>query len=128
MQLVKRPRYTESSLIMTFEQLKNRVPDYAKDVRMNVGSLTTISSLTQQQLWGTIVACAIATRNQDVLAAAVTEATPHLSNEAMDAAKTAGLLMTMNNIYYRFTHLVGKDYGKLPARLRMNAMANPGRR
>ena len=33
----------------------------------------------------------------------------------------------MNNIYYRFTHLVSDaEYAKLPARLRMNVMANPG--
>lgn len=112
---------------MTFEELKNRVPDYAKDVRMNVGSLTTINSLTPQQLWGTVVACAMATRNADVLGAAVTEATNQLSTEAMNAAKTAGALMAMNNIYYRFLHLVNKpDYKNLPARLRMNGMANPG--
>jgi alkyl hydroperoxide reductase subunit D len=32
----------------------------------------------------------------------------------------------MNNIYYRFTHLVGGDYPKMPAKLRMNVMARPG--
>jgi alkyl hydroperoxide reductase subunit D len=32
----------------------------------------------------------------------------------------------MNNIYYRFTHLVGGDYPTLPARLRMNVMLRPG--
>lgn len=112
---------------MNFEDLKNRVPEYAKDVRMNVGSMSTITSLTPQQLWGTVVACAMATRNADVLTAAVTEASSILSPEAMNAAKTAGALMAMNNIYYRFTHLVGKaDYKTMPARLRMNGMANPG--
>lgn len=112
---------------MTFEDLKNRIPDYAKDVRMNVGSLPAITSLNPQQLWGAIVACATATRNADVIQASVAEALPHMSAEAMSAAKTAGALMAMNNIYYRFTHLVGnKDYLQLPARLRMNGMANPG--
>ena len=112
---------------MNFETLKSQVPDYAKDVRMNVGSLSTITTLNPQQLWGTVVACAMATRNPSVLQAAAAEATPHLSAEALNAAKTAGALMAMNNIYYRFTHLVGNaDYQKLPARLRMNAIANPG--
>jgi alkyl hydroperoxide reductase subunit D len=33
----------------------------------------------------------------------------------------------MNNIYYRFTHLVGDpEYATLRAGLRMNVMANPG--
>jgi alkyl hydroperoxide reductase subunit D len=34
--------------------------------------------------------------------------------------------MAMNNVYYRFTHLVGGDYPNMPARLRMNVMARPG--
>ena len=34
--------------------------------------------------------------------------------------------MGMNNVYYRFTHLVGGDYPSMPAKLRMNVMARPG--
>ena len=35
--------------------------------------------------------------------------------------------MAMNNIYYRFVHLVhAADYKTLPAKLRMNVMAKPG--
>jgi alkyl hydroperoxide reductase subunit D len=35
--------------------------------------------------------------------------------------------MAMNNIYYRFTHLAADpDYATMPARLRMNVIANPG--
>jgi alkyl hydroperoxide reductase subunit D len=40
---------------------------------------------------------------------------------------TAAALMGMNNIYYRFLHLVeDAEYSGMPARLRMNAIANPG--
>jgi len=35
--------------------------------------------------------------------------------------------MAMNNVYYRFTHLVGnEEYATMRAGLRMNVMANPG--
>ena len=45
----------------------------------------------------------------------------------MKAAKTAAAIMGMNNIYYRFVHLTSqKDYATMPAKLRMNAIANPG--
>jgi uncharacterized membrane protein YoaK (UPF0700 family) len=73
-------------MTQTLDALKDTLGDFAKDVRMNVGSLQTITSLNAQQLWGTIVACAIATRNQAVTAAAVTEASSKLSAEAMTAA------------------------------------------
>lgn len=114
-------------MTQTLDALKDTLGDFAKDVRMNVGSLQTITSLNAQQLWGTIVACAIATRNQAVTAAAVTEASSKLSAEAMTAAKTAASLMAMNNVYYRSLHLLNKaEYNSMPARLRMTAIANPG--
>ena len=47
-----------------------------------------------------------------------------IKNAADEKAAAAG--MGMNNIYYRFVHLVGGEYGSMPARLRMNVMARPG--
>jgi lipoyl-dependent peroxiredoxin subunit D len=35
--------------------------------------------------------------------------------------------MAMNNIYYRFTYMTSdKEYGKMPAKLRMSIIGNPG--
>ena len=54
-------------------------------------------------------------------------AAPVLSPEALNAAKSAAAIMGMNNIYYRFLHLVEDgEYSTMPARLRMNIIANPG--
>jgi alkyl hydroperoxide reductase subunit D len=111
---------------MSIETLKNRLPEYAKDLKLNLGSLAAEPALTTQQLAGTFIASALASRNADVTAALVAEFGPQLSAEALSAAKAAAAIMAMNNIYYRFTHLIGGDYTKLPARLRMNAMARPG--
>lgn len=114
-------------MTQTLDALKDTLGDFAKDTRMNVGSLATITSLNAQQLWGTIVACAIATRNPAVTAAAVHDATTKLTPEALTAAKTAASLMAMNNVYYRTLHLLNKpEYNTMPARLRMTAIANPG--
>lgn len=111
---------------MSLEALKNRLPEYAKDLKLNLGSLATEPGLTAQQRAGTFIASALASRNADVTADIVDEFAPQLSAEALQAAKAAAAIMGMNNIYYRFTHLVGGDYPKLPARLRMNVMAKPG--
>ena len=54
------------------------------------------------------------------------EFAPQLSAEALAAAKAAASIMGMNNVYYRFTHLVPGDYATMPAKLRMNVMAKPG--
>jgi alkyl hydroperoxide reductase subunit D len=44
----------------------------------------------------------------------------------VDDAKAVAALMAMNNVYYRFRHMVGKEsYSTLPARLRMNRLGQP---
>lgn len=112
---------------MSIDALKAALPDYAKDLKLNIGSVLSSPELTAQQTWGTAVASALASRNTVVIQAIVEAATPHLTAEAMKAAKTAAAIMGMNNVYYRFTHLVSRpDYATLPAKLRMNAIARPG--
>jgi alkyl hydroperoxide reductase subunit D len=111
---------------MTIEALKTRLPEYAKDLKLNLGSLATDPTLTVQQRAGTFIASALASRNPEVTRAIVAEFAPQLSPEALNAAKAAAAIMGMNNVYYRFTHLVGGDYPALPARLRMNILARPG--
>src|SRR5688572_18661361 len=112
---------------MSIETLKTRLPEYAKDVKLNLSGLATTPGLTAQQLWGTLLASAIAARNGEVTAAIATEARRHLSDAAFQAAQAAAAIMAMNNVYYRFVHLAGNpEYGKMPARLRMNVIANPG--
>jgi alkyl hydroperoxide reductase subunit D len=111
---------------MTIESLKEKLPDYAKDIKLNLGSLAGEVSLTTQQRAGCFIASALASRNAEVTQAIVAEFGPQLSPEALTAAKAAASIMAMNNIYYRFVHLVGGDYEKLPARLRMNVIGKPG--
>jgi alkyl hydroperoxide reductase subunit D len=111
---------------MSIDAIKARIPDYAKDLRLNIGSLASEPSLTTQQRAGTFIASALATRNAELTAAILAEFGPLLSPEALGAAKSAAAIMGMNNIYYRFTHLVGGEYPNMPAKLRMNVMVRPG--
>jgi len=111
---------------MTIETLKEKLPEYAKDIKLNLGSLANEVSLTPQQRAGCFIVSALASRNAEVTQSMVAEFGPQLSAEALTAAKAAAAIMGMNNIYYRFVHLVGGDYEKLPARLRMNVIGKPG--
>jgi alkyl hydroperoxide reductase subunit D len=111
---------------MSIEALKARIPDYAKDIRLNLGTQAAEPSLSVQQRAGCFIAVALAARNAEVTAAIVAEFAPQLSPEALQAAKSAAAIMGMNNIYYRFTHLVGGDYPNLPAKLRMSVIGRPG--
>ncbi len=112
---------------MSIDALKARLPDYARDLRLNLSAIAATPGLTPQQLWGTALASAIASRNGEVIAAVAAEARAHLDATAFQAAQAAAAIMAMNNIYYRFTHLVGsREYAAMPARLRMSVIASPG--
>lgn len=112
---------------MTIDALKGQMPEYAKDIKLNLSNLANDEGLTDQQKWGTFLASALATRQADVIALVEADAAEHLSAEALGAVKAAAAIMAQNNVYYRFVHLASnKEYATLPAKLRMNVMANPG--
>jgi alkyl hydroperoxide reductase subunit D len=112
---------------MSIESLKSRLPDYGRDLKLNLSSLAGEAGLTEQQRAGAFIASALASRNAEVSEAILAEFAPKLSAEALAAAKAAAAIMAMNNIYYRFVHLSSApDYKTLPAKLRMNVIAKPG--
>ncbi len=111
---------------MSLESLRAAMPDHARDIRLNLGSLAAEPALTEAQRAGTFIASALASRNATVTRAIMAEFAPALSAEALAAARSAAAIMAMNNIYYRFVHLVGGEYATMPAKLRMNVMAKPG--
>jgi alkyl hydroperoxide reductase subunit D len=112
---------------MSLQALKDRLPEYARDIRLNLGSLAIEPVLNEKQRAGTFIASALGARNPEVAEAIVAEFAPKLDARELAAAKAAAAVMAMNNVYYRFLHLTGnEEYGKLPARLRMNAIASHG--
>ncbi|MCL2092179.1 MAG: carboxymuconolactone decarboxylase family protein [Micrococcales bacterium] len=110
---------------MGVENLKDALPGFAKDLKLNLGSLSRSTVLTSDQLWGTMLASAAATRNATVLREIADEAGQHLSEAARTAALGAATIMGMNNVFYRGRHFLG-TYDDLPAGLRMTIIGNPG--
>ena len=113
---------------MSMDAIINALPNHAKDLKLNYSSLVRQNTeLTPEQLWGTVVASAMAVRNDQLTAAALAESAKHIPEQAIEAAKTAAALMGMNNIYYRFQYLSSNEkYATMPARLRMNGMRTHG--
>jgi alkyl hydroperoxide reductase subunit D len=113
---------------MSLDALREQIPAYAKDLNLNLSSLAGETLLTDQQKWGAFLASAHAVGVPAVVQAVEAAAAgAGLSPEAAGAAKSAAAIMGINNVYYRALHLVSNpEYRTLPARLRMNVMANPG--
>jgi alkyl hydroperoxide reductase subunit D len=112
---------------MELEQLLETCPEYAKDLKLNMGAVLRQPELTERQTWGTAVCSAMASRNRRVLEAVQAEASRHLDGPALFAARAAAAVMGMNNIFYRFRHLsTNEKYGSMPARLRMQVIRTHG--
>jgi alkyl hydroperoxide reductase subunit D len=114
----------------TLDLIRDSIPDYARDLKLNLGSVLTEAGapgLNDRQIWAVAVASAIASRNLSFTRALEAAAAGHLDAAHLQAARAAAAIMGMNNIYYRFLHLVeDSEYQAMPARLRMNILANPG--
>ena len=109
------------------DQIKNLIPAYAKDLKLNLSSLMREEKLTVTQRTGVLFASALAARNSSLIFLTETEARETIDDSAeIENAKAANAIMGMTNIYYRFLHMAkDKEYGAMPAGLRMNAVGNP---
>jgi alkyl hydroperoxide reductase subunit D len=106
------------------DQLKETIPDYAKDTRLNIDAVIKRSSLTPELAEACAVAAAFATGNTKFwtwLHSVIAD------RKEADAAVTAGSIMAQNNVWYPYVEMADDEQLKgLPAQLRMNAIASHG--
>jgi alkyl hydroperoxide reductase subunit D len=106
-------------------ELKGRIPDYAKDIRLNLDSVIARSSLSPAQAAGVALAAAFASKSAPLVAGF--RKAEALAGGHADAALTAAALMGMNNVWYPFIEMAGDaELKTVRAELRMNAYANHG--
>jgi len=114
----------------TLDTIRDTLPEYARDLKLNLGTVLTPAGapgLSEKQIWAVALASAIAARNVEFAREIETLAGAHLDSAYVNGARAAAAIMGMNNIYYRFLHLVeDPEYARMPARLRMNIIGNPG--
>lgn len=115
---------------MSVTDLKKALPEYAKDIRLNLSSVLRkegAPGLSQEQVFGTALASAYASDNVDFARQVESMVREEVDEATLEAAKAAASIMAMNNVYYRFLHLVGdEEYARMPANLRMNVIGRPG--
>lgn len=109
------------------ERIRDGLPDSARDIKLNLLSVLQGEALTPAQRWGVAITSAITARNSALRDAVVADATASgVEPAVIEDAQAAAALMAMNNVYYRFRHMVGKEsYSQMPARLRMQRIVKP---
>lgn len=116
---------------MSLVTLKDLVKDYGRDIRINLDSVLSAEGapgLSDTQIFGTFLASAYATKSEKLKELAEEVVSGKLGVEEIEGIKAAVTIMGMNNIYYRYLHLLeGQDeLKKLPAKLRMTIIGKPG--
>ncbi len=119
--------HTSQTTMQNLDTLRDQLPDAAKDLRINLQTVLTGTTLTAAQTWGTALAGAFFLRHPELREAVLADArAAGVADTTIDDARAAASIMGMNTIFYRFRHMVGKpSYGQRPARLRMQRMAQP---
>ena len=109
------------------KEFADTLPDYAKDLRLNLSSILSDQLLGDERKLALLLTCAHGSGYRPLVAAAESEVEGKLAENVANAARGAAALMAMNNVYYRFVHLTSNpEYGTMPAKLRMNFMAQHG--
>ena len=115
---------------MTIANIKSKIGDFSKDARINFPKIFTedgSKDLSLTQIFSIALSIGYSLRNKDLVASIQEDGAEHLDDAHITAAKSAASIMAMNNVYYRFIHLVGDaDYGRMPAGLRMQVIMNSG--
>ena len=110
---------------MELQMMRDRIPDYAKDLRLNLDAVLNRSSLTPAEAAGAALAAAFAARSAPLVESL--RDGPGLDATHAQAALTAAALMGMNNVWYPFVDMAANPELKtVRPELRMNAYATHG--
>jgi len=109
----------------SLQAIKDRLPAYAKDVKLNLDAVLFRGSLAPGDALGAALAAAFAAKSPELIRAFREGAA--LDPKQADAALTAASLMAMNNVWYPFVEMAGDPELKtMRPELRMNAYATHG--
>ena len=106
------------------DQIKEALPEYAKDTKLNLDSVIKRSTLSPAEAEACALAAAVATGNGKIVSLLI----GNIEDQSeVNAALTAASLMAMNNVWYPFLEMAeDENLSGLPAQLRMNAISSHG--
>ena len=105
------------------QSLKDAIPDYAKDTKLNLDGVVNRSTLDADEAQGCALAAAVATGNGKIVSIILGSMENAVER---DAAMTAASIMAQNNVWYPYVEMVSGGLDGIPPQLRMNAIASHG--
>jgi alkyl hydroperoxide reductase subunit D len=83
---------------MSLKEFADTLPDYAKDLRLNLSSILNDQQMGEERKNALLLSCAHGSGYRPLVAAAEAEVEGKLSPEMANAARGAAALMAMNKV------------------------------
>ena len=110
---------------MTIDDLKNGVPEFAKDIKLNLSSLIINSEYEEELVYGCAYASSLAIGNKKISDVFEQECSERFGLEFIKSVKATVVIMTLNNVWYKYRDSMPTTEMKMaPQKMRVNAMAN----
>jgi len=104
--------------------IKELIPDYAKDIRLNLDGTIARSSLQGNDAVGVALAAAFAAKSKKIID--IIKSSNAITPEEIQAVLTASALMGMNNIWYPYVDMAeDAELKTQPAQLRIHHRQMP---
>ena len=106
------------------DQLKDNLPEYAKDIKLNLDAIVNRSSIDPDYALYLSISAAFAAGNGKL----VTYLASHAADETeKNAAFAAATIMAQNNVWYPYVEMTGdENFKSVTPQLRMNIIASHG--
>ena len=110
---------------MTLNDLKNSIPDFAKDVKLNLSSLVMNSEYDEELVYGCAYASSLAIGDKDIASVFEEECRNRFGSEFNESVKATVTVMSLNNVWYKYRDSMPTTEMKMaPQKMRVNIMAN----
>ena len=109
--------------MLTVSDLKDQIPDYSKDIKLNLSSLIINSDMDEKLVYGCALASALALDNEKISDIFIEECKSRFDNDYVEAVKGTVCIMTLNNVWYKYREAMPNNEMKMaPQKMRVNIM------
>ena len=111
-------------MIADFDQLRDAIPDYAKDIKLNLSSLISNSEYEDELVYGCAYASSLSLGNESLITVFENECKERFDSYFVDSIKSTVVIMTLNNVWYKYRDAMPSNEMKMaPQKMRVNVMA-----
>ena len=110
---------------MTLNDLKNSIPDFAKDVKLNFSTLIINSEYDEELVYGCAYAGSLAIGDNHIASVFEEECRNRFGQKFIDSVKATVIVMSLNNVWYKYRDSMPTTEMKMASqKMRVNIMAN----